>query len=101
MMMHRSHRRVNIALVAAMLVTLAFPATAPAQRMVPVSGMCDGGGSRRGCQMTGIIGGGVVGMALGGIMGQLVQIGEEFDARRASARAAADSAASTPSAPHP
>lgn len=61
---------------------------------------CDGP-SQAGCRSTALITVGAVGTVLGALAGHVIQIGEEHDARRASARAAADSARSTPSAPHP
>lgn len=61
---------------------------------------CDGE-SQAGCRRTALISVAAVGTVLGALAGHVIQLGEEHDARRARARAAADSAASTPRAPHP
>lgn len=50
---------------------------------------CDGsGGTRHGCIRQGLIGGTLIGAGIGAIMGHIIQLGEERDARRA--RAVAD-----------
>ena len=61
---------------------------------------CDGE-SQTGCRRTALISVAAVGTVLGALAGHVIQLGEEHDARRARARAAADSAASTSGAPRP
>ncbi len=61
---------------------------------------CDGE-SQAGCRRTALVSVAAVGSVLGALVGRVIQIGEEHDARRASARAVADSAASTPRPSHP